>query len=88
MPEIADPAELRVTLYVIYALARRPGYPRGSKSEPHLQLQPAIIGGLRKRSPAACDLIRLTEQRRSDVADDRPRIHVVQQITRGNRNGR
>jgi DnaD/phage-associated family protein len=28
MPQIEDPAELRVSLYVIYALGRRRGYPR------------------------------------------------------------
>ena len=61
-------------------------WPLPSKTESSLQFQSAIIGGLRKscssESGHPVRLIRQTKERRSDVADDRTWIVVIQDVTR------
>jgi DnaD/phage-associated family protein len=45
LPRIEDPSELRVTLYVIYALGRRKGHPR-FVTERELRSEPVLIAAL------------------------------------------
>ena len=53
-----------------------------SEREPRLQFQAAIVGGLgkSKKASSARGLIRAPEQRRCDVANNRPGIRMVQDI--------
>ena len=58
LPRIEDPSELRVTLYVIYALGRRKGHPR-FVTERELRAEPVLITALaRGDDDAAVDRLR------------------------------
>ena len=59
-----------------------------SECQPYLEFQAAIIGALGKPLSIGrhIGLVRETEQGRRDVADDRPRIGVIEQISAGHPN--
>ncbi len=53
-----------------------------SKAQLHIELEPAIVGAVLERPGACSDGVRLIEEGRVDVPDDRSRIEVVKQIAR------
>src|SRR6185312_17157172 len=54
--------------------------------ESSLKLQPTVIRAVLVRAMAT-DLVGFSEQRRIDIADDRTRVQMIEQIPRGNRQG-
>ena len=53
---------------------------RASKGEARLQLQPPVIGALRKYSARSRGLVGLAEERRCDVAGNRSRVVVIHEV--------
>src|SRR5712691_9216513 len=59
-------------------------YPFILESKPRLKFQPAVVRALRKSTASAPEapggLVGTSEQRRCDVADNRPRIVVIGEV--------
>ena len=55
--------------------------------EASLKLQPAVVRAIGIGSASAGELVRQSEKRRIDVADNRSRVYVIQEVARGNRKG-